>query len=299
MIFKKILYAIMPIIILFVAVFLASAIAYYTVLTFGDSVSFRDIFKRASQLLLIPFIFPFMRLCKLTSYDVGFAGRIQLFKQIKKGFWLGFITLFPVLTILFLLGVNEINLSKPWTLAWFINKLVLNFILSLLISIFEEPIFRGVLLICLIKKLPLNISIAITAFYYAGLHFVNSNIEIPTQEASLLSGFILLKDALNGLLNITIIIPYLAIFTVGVFLGMLRTQVNVSLGLCIGCHTAWVWLIKSTKSFFSPVYDSKYIYLVSGYDGVIGPLVTVWLLLFILAYFIFLRRKIDLLRFFR
>ena len=74
---------------------------------------------------------------------------------------------------------------------------------------------------------------------------------------------------------------------VGIFLGVLRTQVKVSLGLCIGCHTCWVWQIKMSKQLFNTDFSSEYLYLVSSYDGVIGPLVTGWLMLAIAGYFVY------------
>jgi hypothetical protein len=72
---------------------------------------------------------------------------------------------------------------------------------------------------------------------------------------------------------------------VGIFLGILRAEVKESLGLCIGCHTCWVWQIKMSKSLLNTDSSSEYLYLVSSYDGVIGPLVTAWLGLAIIGYF--------------
>ncbi|MFZ2312129.1 MAG: CPBP family intramembrane glutamate endopeptidase, partial [Methylobacter sp.] len=78
-----------------------------------------------------------------------------------------------------------------------------------------------------------------------------------------------------------------ALLMVGIFLGVLRAQVKESLGLCIGCHTCWVWQIKMSKSLFNTDFNSEYLYLVSSYDGVVGPLVTVWLILAVGSYFVY------------
>jgi hypothetical protein len=43
------------------------------------------------------------------------------------------------------------------------------------------------------------------------------------------------------------------------------------------------------KKLFNTDFSSDYAYLVSSYDGVIGPLVTVWLMLAIAAYLIYRR----------
>jgi len=91
------------------------------------------------------------------------------------------------------------------------------------------------------------------------------------------------------LLNPNILSAFFALLMVGIFLAVLRTQVKASLGLCIGCHTCWVWQIKMSKSLFNTDFSSEYLYLVSSYDGVIGPLVTGWLLLAITGYFVYQR----------
>jgi hypothetical protein len=42
-----------------------------------------------------------------------------------------------------------------------------------------------------------------------------------------------------------------------------------------------------SKSLFNTDSSSEYLYLVSSYDGVIGPLVTAWLSLAIIGYFVY------------
>lgn len=99
-----------------------------------------------------------------------------------------------------------------------------------------------------------------------------------------MSGFILVWEAFGNLLNLIIYSAFFALLMVGIFLCLLRTQLNASLGLCIGCHTAWVWQIKMSKSLFFFNYQSDYLYLVSPYDGVIGLLATGWLMLTMIGY---------------
>ena len=94
----------------------------------------------------------------------------------------------------------------------------------------------------------------------------------------------MLGEALVNVFNADNIPAFSALLMVGVFLAVVRTRVSESLGLCIGCHTAWVWQIKMNKSLFNLDPDSAYFYLVSSYDGIIGPLVTVWMLLVVTAF---------------
>jgi uncharacterized protein len=279
--------AVMPLLVLFAATFLACILAYIAVLVWDDGVSFRAIIKKSSQVFLVLSIFPAMHYLKLNKFDLGFAARPVFIKQIASGFGLGFITLLPVFIVLYLLGIDVIDKSLPWTFVWLSKKLIIELLLALLISCFEEPVFRGILLTGLNKKLSAGAAILISAFYYAVLHFLDSKTKIPTAEINLFSGFKLLGEAFTHLLNPEILSAFLALLAVGIFLGLLRTQVKASLGLCIGCHACWVWQIKLSKTLFNTNPNSDYLYLVSSYDGVIGPLVAIWLTLAITAYFLY------------
>ena len=101
------------------------------------------------------------------------------------------------------------------------------------------------------------------------------------------SGFVLLGEAFVNVLNPKNASAFLSLLVVGVFLAVLRTQVKESLGLCIGCHAGWVWQIKMNGSLFNTDFNSEYLYLVSSYNHVVGPLVTVWLSLVIAGYFVY------------
>ncbi|MDD5273308.1 MAG: CPBP family glutamic-type intramembrane protease, partial [Methylovulum sp.] len=203
---------------------------------------------------------------------------------------LGLATLLPVFIVLTVLKINILDESQAWTLAWFLEKASVSVLLSLLISLIEEPLFRGILLASLLKKLPVTAAVVISAAYYACLHFIKSTHDIPVSALTLTSTFGLLAEAFANVFNPDILSAFLALLMVGVFLGLLRTGREASLGLCIGCHTCWVWLIKMNKTLFNTDFNADYAFLVSRYDGVIGPLVTVWLLTAVLGYWGWRRR---------
>jgi uncharacterized protein len=280
--------AITPLLILIAAILLACFLAYFAALIFGDVISFRTVLKKSAQVFLLLSIFPAMFWLKLNKTDLGFAARHIFLKQIGQGFLLGFITLLPVFAALYLLGVDVVDTTKPWTGNWLAKKILVDLLLALLISVFEEPVFRGILLSGLRKKLSLESAIVLSAMYYAILHFLNTPTEIPTSQITSLSGFTLVGEAFRHLLKPEILSAFLSLCAVGIFLGLLRTRMPVSIGLCIGCHTCWVWQIKLSKSLFNVNPQSDYLFLVSGYDGVIGPLVTVWLVTAMLGYLVYM-----------
>jgi membrane protease YdiL (CAAX protease family) len=283
---RTLYYALLPLLILLIAIALACIVSYFVVLGFGEFVEFRKIISKSTQVLLILSILPFTYYLKINKAELGFVSLPVFLKQIVLGFCLGLITLLPVFIVLYLLGINVLDDTQIWTTSFVVKNLIVSLLLALLISLIEEPLFRGLLLVSLQKKLPVIPAIIISASYYAALHFLNSNTNIQAQDLKIYSGFTLLTEAFTNLLNPAIFSAFMALLMVGIFLGVLRTQVKSSLGFCIGCHTCWVWQIKMNKTLFNTDFNSEYHYLVSSYDGVIGPLVTIWLLLAIISYFI-------------
>ncbi len=284
---RYLFYMVVPLLILLAALSLACVVSYFIVLGIGDAISFRQLINRLAQLFLMLSIFPAMAYLKISKAELGFAPRPVFLKQLLQGFGLGFMTLIPVFIVLYVLKINVLDETQVWTIGLLAKNMTINLLIALLISLIEEPLFRGIMLVSLSKKLPVMAAILISSIYYAGLHFFSSNTDIPVQDITLFSGFKLLGEAFAHLMNPAILSAFFALLMVGVFLGVLRTQVKASLGLCIGCHTCWVWQIKMNKKLFDTDYSSPYHALVSNYDGVVGPLVAGWLMLAIAVYFVY------------
>jgi membrane protease YdiL (CAAX protease family) len=288
---KYITYSIVPLLVLLAAATLACIAGYLVVHNIETGFSLPKIITKSTQLFLVLSIFPAMAYLKFNKEDLGFAAMPAFLKQLLLGFGLGFITLIPVFIVQYALGVNVIDETQTWTAALVAKKMLISLSVALLVSMIEEPIFRGILFAGLKKRLPVAAAILISSVYYAALHFLNSKTPIAAQDVRFLSGFILLGEAFANLLNPQILSSFLSLLMVGIFLGILRTQVTQGLGLCIGCHTCWVWQIKMSKSLFNTNFDSEYLYLVSNYDGVVGPLVTGWLGLAIAGYLVYIKRR--------
>ncbi len=281
---KGMVYALIPLWVLLCAIVFACIVGYFIMLGIDGELPLRKIISKSTQFFLVLSIFPAMRYLGIGCLELGFAQRRLFFSQLAKGFCLGFVTLMPVFILLTLLGVNAVDQTQTWTWALLLKKALLNLLMALVISWIEEPIFRGILLAGLAKKFRVGIAILISAFYYALLHFLETKTHIPLEQVTFWSGFELLGEALKNLWSVEILPAFFALLMVGIFLGVLRTRIPASLGWCIGCHSCWVWLIKMNKNLFNTDFSSDYAYLVSRYDGVIGPLVSCWLLFVVLAY---------------
>jgi membrane protease YdiL (CAAX protease family) len=278
------IYAITPLLVLLTALILSCTLGYFIVLGIGDAIPFRQILTRSTQLFLVLTIFPIMAYLKVNKEELGFAPIGVLSKQLLQGFGLGFIVLIPVLVVLYVLKITVYK-GQFWTVGLMINAMTMNLLVALLISVIEETLFRGIVLVGLKRKLPVIAAIILTSTYYAGLHFLSIKTNLAVQDITISSGFLMLGEAVGNLFRLASVPAFFALLMVGIFLGVLRTQKKISLGLCIGCHTSWVWLIKMNKKLFNTDFSAQYHYLVSSYDGIIGPLVGGWIMIVIVAYF--------------
>ena len=277
-------YALLPLVLLVTLIVCAGLLGYGLLQVAGDLQPLDKIIGRTTQILLVLSIFPLKKILQLSWKDLGFAPRAVFLKQLFQGLLLALVTLLPVLLTLYGLDVHVFDDTRAWTAAKIAEKVGLGLLLALLIALFEEILFRGLLLTGLRRKMPLLAAIVISSFYYASLHFLKSSTSIPYSELTWTSGMQLMAEAFGNWLNPAITSASIALFVVGVFLAVLRSRIPQSLGFCIGCHCGWVWQITVSKDLFNVNPQSGYLFLVSDYDGVIGPLVSFWLALAILGF---------------
>jgi membrane protease YdiL (CAAX protease family) len=274
-----------PLLVLLIASSLACIAGYLIVQGTDVQLPLSKIISKATQIFLVLSIFPAMAYLKLSKTDLGFARKAVFLKQVYIGLGLGLITLMPIFIILYVLGIDIVDHSQDWTVGLIAEKTFLSLLQALIIGVLEESIFRGVLLAGLKKNLPVIAAVFFSSIYFAALHFLSSKIEIPQQELTIFSGFNLLGDAFANVVNPKNASAFLSLVVVGIFLAVLRTQVKESLGLCIGYHAGWVWQIKMNGNIFNTDFNSHYLYLVSSYNYVVGPLVTGWLGVAVIGYF--------------
>jgi uncharacterized protein len=284
---NAIIIVLMPLAWLLLTAGCASVLGYGLLQVAGDVFPLHKTVSKLTLILLLVGVFPLRKALRLNWHDFGFAPASIFFRQMGSGLLLGLATLLPVLVVLYGFDVQIWDSSRAWTPAKVAEKAAVALFFALLIAVGEELLFRGLLLSSLRRRLPLLAAIGCSSFYYAALHFLKTKTEIPYQRQTLASGFELMLEAFSNWLNPAILSALLALFVVGVFLAVLRTRVPESLGLCIGCHAGWVWEIKLSKDLFNVNPQSDYLYLVSTYDGVVGPLVSVWLGLVVAVWLMF------------
>lgn len=284
-------YSLTPLLLLVILALVSCVLSYLILMLAGNILPLHKLVSKGTLIFLVLSLFPLRRYLALSWVQIGFATYPVFLKQLLQGLGLGLLTLMPVLLILYGLDVNIIDNTRNWSVIKVFERLVIAFILASLISFAEEPLFRGLLLAGLRKKMTLIIAIFLSAFYYSAVHFLKSSHPIAYKDINFNSSFKLLGEAFANWLNPDILSAFIALFLVGVFLAVIRVRAKQSLGLCIGYHASWVWQIKISKDFFNTNYQSEYLYLVSYYDGVVGLLVSLWMLLVIMAYLAYQYRR--------
>lgn len=284
---RRVMYLLTPMLVLGVITSFACVMGYVVAWGLNEPVLLRKLMIRFSQCLLLLSIFPVSRYLGLTTAMLGFAPLKRMCKQFFQGMGLSLLILLPVFIALYGLGVHSVDMTKSWTVAWVMKKIGIALGLALLIGFVEESVFRGLLYSSLKKYVPAGFAVLASALYYAGLHFLDSKTPVSADTLSLVGSFALLAQAYGHVFAMQDISAFVALFAVGLFLGVLRWRGEMNLALCMGCHAGWVWQIRMSKSMFSVHATTPYSFLVSHYDGVIGWLVAAWLLVLLGIYWVF------------
>lgn len=282
---NKIRISLIPLLMLLVFSIIGCFLGYGIFLVLDGAAELSKIISRVTQILLILSIYPLMRRLNISVADMGFVPVKAFLKQMLGGMALGLMTLLPVLLLSYALGITELDVGRVWTLDKLAVSLLVAFLLALLISLLEEPMFRGILISAYVKRIGINATIFVSSFYYAALHFIKTKTSIAVDQAEFSDSFRLLGEAFQNVLNPEHFGAFWALLMVGFFLAVMRTYLQLSLAWVIGCHTAWVWQIKMAHKITDVNQNSDLLYLVSPYDGVIGSMVAIWLALVLAAYF--------------
>lgn len=282
---NKILVSLIPLVMLLLFSIVACFLGYGIFILLDGAAELSKIISRVTQVLLILSIYPVMRWLGISAAGLGFVPFKAFLRQMAGGMVLGLFTLLPVLLLSYALGITELDATKIWTLDKLLVSLLVAFLLAVLVSLLEEPMFRGILISAYAQRIGITATIFVSSLYYAMLHFIKTKTSISIEQAEFSDSFVLLLEAFENLLNPEHLGAFWALLMVGIFLAVMRTHLKLSLAWVIGCHAAWVWQIKMAHKITDVNQHSDLLYLISPYDGVIGSMVALWLMLVLCVYF--------------
>lgn len=270
---------------------LSALISYPLYLQLDGSYSLEKISSKMTLLLLIISIYPLSQLCRFNSSCLGFKQENNSFTaSLLIGFIFGIGILLVALLPQIYLEIRLFDEAFSFSSFTLIRLITLSLASGLLIGIIEETLFRGLLFKFIKNRSTPSYAIIISALFYAALHFLQSDITTTPSNATILTSFEIVASALTNLTNPQIFDSFLALFTVGLLLAIVRNHTN-SIAYCVGLHASWVFLIKITKAITDKNNLSEWAYLTGNYDGIIGLLVSGWLSIVILCYLIYINRR--------
>jgi hypothetical protein len=267
-----------PLVYLTLCACVAGLLAYPLYLLLPDGlVGFNTLVSRGAEFILAFGLFPLGRWLGVGKPDIGMALSSATFRRyLFKGFGYGALMLGLHSLLLLAIDVRLLH-PDPIEIIRLLRLAGKGLLIGLAVSAIEEPVFRGFLLGSLAQRTSRMNAVFISALYFAGLHFLDSDLRPATGDIHWNSGLVIVTDAFAKFGGIEFN-SFLALFTAGAFLACIRlTDFNSSLPFCMGIHAGWVFIIKTAKPFTHVNADSSLAWLVSHFDGFIGHLSSAWI----------------------
>jgi len=259
-----------------ICAFTGALLAYPLHFILPASFDYQALVYKSAELLMALSLFPLSRWLGMGKADIAWVGELKpLLMQVLRGFGWGALMLGIHVVVLVLLEVRVI-FPEQIQLARIISLSAKGVLIGLAIASLEEPIFRGFLFGFMLRKMNRLNAVLITSLYFAGLHFLSTDMRPEFAEVRWDTSFIIIFDAFKNLLSIHLD-SFVALFVAGAFLSCVRLYFPSSgLSYCIGIHAGWVFIIKATnpltvRSIVSPLQP-----LVSSFDGNIGYFSALW-----------------------
>lgn len=280
---------------LFIAGFAVMAVLawpIYDALTPAFDVKFHRVANRVGMLaLLIGFLLLAKRLGVADRQSLGYGlPRAQFWRTAGAGLLLGVVSLLPVAAVIWLLELRELKPGLAIDGALLLEVAFSGLLSGITVALIEETFFRGAMHSGIARESGTVIAILLTALLYSAVHFMGSY-RIPLDELGPNSG---VRHIAGTLANFAapqrILDAFLALFAVGVLLGMVRAYTG-NIAACLGLHAGWVWIIAFLREGTTPTVDNEYGFLISSFDGVVGWLVFGWTALLAGVFFVWQRQR--------
>jgi membrane protease YdiL (CAAX protease family) len=251
----------------------------YEWLTPEFNVKFHRVANRLGMLvLLIGFILVARRMRLADRVSLGYGlPRKQFLREAAIGLALGVATMLPIALIMFALDLRELRPQLVIDSGWVLRLAFSGLASGIAVALIEETFMRGAMHTGIARESGVWPAILLTSLLYAAVHFVG-RYRIPLEELGPDSG---LRHVLGTLADfatpLDIIDAFLALFAVGVLLGMVR-HLTGNIAACLGLHAGWVWIIAFLRESSQPQTQHPWRMLLSEFDGVVGWLVLAWTL---------------------
>ena len=246
--------------------------------------------KYGCILLCIIFIFPTLKLKRLYNRSlIGFTEpKKEFILNTFKGFFISIILSIPLIFLFLFLDMRNLNNTQIF-FDGFLTTIIFTILISYLISFIEESFFRGILIQKNKSILQTTYIILFSGAVYSLFHFINIPL-ILDEEIFWNTGLIEIFNVFSNFYNLVSIDAAITLLVFGTLLGFIRIK-TMSISYCIGIHAGFVFVIKVFRQNTNVNFDSEYNSLLSSYDHFTGHLSTLWIILILTLYLIFIKNK--------
>ena len=246
--------------------------------------------KYGAILLCIIFIFPTLKLKRLYNRSlIGFTEpKKEFILNTFKGFFISIILSIPLIFLFLFLDMRNLNNTQIF-FDGFLTTIIFTILISYLISFIEESFFRGILIQKNKSILQTTYIILFSGAVYSLFHFIKIPL-ILDEEIFWNTGLIEIFNVFSNFYNLVSIDAAITLLVFGTLLGFIRIK-TMSISYCIGIHAGFVFVIKVFRQNTNVNFDSEYNSLLSSYDHFTGHLSTLWIILVLTFYLIFIKNK--------
>ena len=284
--------AVISLMLLLLATLCLSALLAYPIFTWlgeQNSIPFHKCMSRT--LVLSGLILSILLLASrglLNKNALGFASHGgSALQHIRQGMLLGALIVIALEVLLFLLDIHVLDQQTEITLTNILTMLAKSVLAGLVVALIEETIFRGAIFSLLESELGKIMTVMISSLFYAGVHFIKIP-EYAGDGPAWFSGFTLLPDSFDFLMETRMLDMMLTLFLLGALLSIFRIRYN-NIYYCIGIHAGIVMLIKFSNYLSDYQAGSQFDGLVNYVDHQMGFLASA--LLLVTVVFIYLKNK--------
>jgi membrane protease YdiL (CAAX protease family) len=242
------------------------------------SFPFHRIGERIAMLaLLVGFVLVARRLGLADKRSLGYGLPRRLFvREMLFGLALGVATMLAVVAAMSALGLLDWSRAAQLGVGAFLKLVLVRLGSGLAVGFIEETFLRGAMQTGITRESGTRTAIILTSVIFAATHFFASY-HIAPEAVTPWSGVALLQGTLHAFAQpLSILDAFLALFAVGVLLGMVRAATG-NIAACVGLHAGWVWVMLVVHELTQPRRTAPLGFLLSRFDGFVGWLVLAWI----------------------